>query len=282
MLTHKQFLPEAMQLDPYFERINYRGRPKADLETLTKLHLLHPLAIPFENLDTLLVEPVQLTDDALTDKLLLRRRGGYCFEQNSLFQTVLETIGFSILPVAARVVWNQDRGYINPRTHMALLVDVEDERFLCDVGFGGATLTAPLRFTAGEVQATPHEPFRIAADRDLFIVEVLYGNKWRAAYEFDLQPQQAVDYEAMNHYVHSHPDSHFRNVLMAARPLMEGRLSLQDNRLTRYFAGAVAETRLLRTADELAQVLTDEIQIRLPDHPGLPPLLERIAGRNPE
>lgn len=282
MLTQKPDEAEGMNLESYFARIGFRGDPQPDFETLAALHLLHPVAIPFENLSTLLGDRVQLTPDALATKLIGQQRGGYCFEQNSLFRYVLDSIGFNVLPLAARVIWNQDRGPVNPRTHMALLLEIAGKRYLCDVGFGGATLTAPLAFVPGIEQATPHESFRILAEGALFRLEVKQGAGWRAAYEFDLQPQQSVDYEAMNHYVQTHPDSHFRSVLMAARPDLSGRFALNNNQFTRYLNGKSAETRKIATVDGLKTLLANEFQISLPDHRALAPLLQRIVDANDE
>ena len=271
-----------MKLEPYFARIGFHGNPRPDLDTLKQLHLLHPCAIPFENLSTLLGEPVLLETAALEEKLILGQRGGYCFEQNTLFQQVLEAIGFDLTPLAARVVWNQDKGPPNPRTHMALLVETGGNQFLCDVGFGGATLTGPLAFEPGMLQTTPHEPYQIEAIGSEFTLKVRFGDTWRYAYEFDLQPQRPIDYEAMNHYVQTHPGSHFRSVLMVGRPDTAGRLALGGNELTRYQEGLVIERRQVDSAAELASLLTNEFQIGLPDHHDLDSLLERVADTSPQ
>ena len=266
-----------MKLKPYFDRIGFRGRAKPDLATLQALHRLHPTAIPFENLSTLLGEPVRLESEALADKLIRRRRGGYCFEHNTLFQSVLETLGFELVPLAARVVWNRDQSYVNPRTHMVLLAALGGTRYLCDVGFGGATLTAPLELVPGLDQWTPHEVFKINAIGDIFELQINFGGEWRAAYEFDLQPQRAIDYEAMNHFVQTWPDSHFRRRLMAARPLEGARLSLGGNELSRYESGRLAERRSIASSRALKSLLTNEFGIALPAHDRLDSLLERIA-----
>jgi N-hydroxyarylamine O-acetyltransferase len=230
----------------------------------------------------LLGEPVRLDEKSLIDKLIHRRRGGYCFEQNNLFRLVLETIGFELTPIAARVVWNSDKNYINPRTHMAMIVDLAGERFLCDVGFGGVTLTTPLAFESGTVQNTPHERFRILRTDELFTLEVQVETGWRATYQFDLQPQLAIDYEAMNYYVGTHPGSHFRYHLMAARPFAGGRFSLGGNQFTRFEKGIVTEKRLIQSGKALEALLKQDFQLTLPDHPNLRPLLERIAGASSE
>jgi len=267
-----------MTLEPYLERIGFAGEPRADLATLEALHRLHPQAIPFENLSTLLGAPVSLDRDAIEEKLIRQRRGGYCFEHNALFQRVLEAIGFEPTALAARVIWNRQKDYVNPRTHMALIVTIDRERYLCDVGFGGATLTAPLVLAPDREQMTPHEPFKISQIGDLFTLSVKFADGWRDAYEFDLQPQLAVDYEAMNHYVQTWPASPFRRVLMAARPHPGGRVALAGNELSRYESGRLSERRQLATPEALRRVLEDELGIAMPESPELEPLLARIAA----
>ena len=97
----------SVDVNAYFRRIGFDGRPAADLATLAALHRLHPIAIPFENLSVLLREPIPLDIAALEEKLVARRRGGYCFEQNRLFADVLTSIGFEVVALAARVVWGR-------------------------------------------------------------------------------------------------------------------------------------------------------------------------------
>lgn len=270
-----------MSLEAYLDRIAYDGAVQADLPTLRELHRLHPQHIPFENLSTLLGEPVSLDPDALDSKLVRQRRGGYCFEQNGLFLRMLRAIGFQVLPLAARVVWNRKDGATNPRTHMALLVEIGDRRYLSDVGFGGVTLTGPLEFETGVEQTTPHETFRIDRTDRGFALFVRFGEQWRPVYEFDLQAQEPVDYEAMNHYVQTWPGSVFRSVLMAGRPDTKGRYALAGNRLSRYEQGSLTEQRTLDSAAALRSALENEFGLALPDSQGLDALLTRIAASGP-
>lgn len=265
-----------MNLDAYFQRIGFTGTARADLDTLRDLHRLHPTAIPFENLSTLLREPVPLDPDSLEDKLVRRQRGGYCFEQNALFRDVLTAIGFDVTSLAARVVFNPE--HVNPRTHMALLVDLDGRRYLCDVGFGGATLTAPLEFVFDREQTTPHERFVIVAGDNEYTVHVYLNAVWRSLYRFDLQPQLPIDYEAMNHYVSTWPDSHFLRVLMAGRPTDQGRLAMSGNRFLRFESGNEVDSRTIESSGELRALLTDEFRIRLPESARLDEVLERVAA----
>ncbi len=151
----------SLDLDAYFRRIGYVGPVVPTLATLRALQLCHPLSVPFENLDAFAGVPVRLDLESLQRKLVAARRGGYCFEQNTLFAAVLERLGFAVTALAARVVWERPADEIRVRSHMLVLVALKDGDYLCDVGFGGLTPTAPLRLDANVEQSTPHETFRV-------------------------------------------------------------------------------------------------------------------------
>lgn len=264
-------------LDAYFERIGFRDPPRPDLQTLRGIHLQHALTIAFENLDPLLRRPVRLDLDSLERKLLRSRRGGYCFEQNQLLSLVLRTIGFRVTDLAARVVWNAPPGALRPRSHMLLRIDLEDGPYVADVGFGGLTLTAPLRLAADIEQRTPHETFRLVATDDGFVLEALL-QEWAALYRFDLQPQLPPDYEVANWYVSTHPQSHFVTSLIAARPFSGGRFALSNNQLSIHRLGGPSEQRTLHGPAELRAVLQETFGLALPDEPGLDETLTRLAA----
>ena len=138
----------GIDLAGYFDRIGYSGPAQATVETLHALVAAHNRSIPFENLDPLMGIPVaDLGPDALTDKLVRRRRGGYCYEQNGLMGYVLVELGFGVERLAGRVVWMNPNPALPAQTHQVLSVAVPgvDGRFLVDVGFGGQTLTSPIR-----------------------------------------------------------------------------------------------------------------------------------------
>ncbi|MDU5687384.1 MAG: arylamine N-acetyltransferase, partial [Kluyvera cryocrescens] len=138
-------------LNAYFARLGWTGTPDVSIETLRSLHLHHNGAIPFENLDVLLPREMHLDDQALEDKLVNARRGGYCFEQNGLFERALREIGFNVRSLLGRVVLAHPP-QMPPRTHRLLLVETDGERWIADVGFGGQTLTAPIKLLADIVQ----------------------------------------------------------------------------------------------------------------------------------
>lgn len=254
----------TVPLEAYFRRIGYSGSAAADLQTLQALHRLHPAAIAFENLSPLLGEPVSLEPAALSNKLVERRRGGYCFEHNRLFAAVLQQLGFQVTGLAARVLWNRAAGAMPPRTHMLLDVRVGAERYLADVGFGGLTLTGPLRFRTGIEQPTPHETVRLTETGDEYLIEARLGADWRPLYRFDLQPQQPVDFEVLNHFVATHPASRFRTSLIAARAAPGVRYALENGDLTVRPREGDAERRHLVSAAELRDVLRDLFGVEAP------------------
>jgi N-hydroxyarylamine O-acetyltransferase len=268
----------AVDIGAYFKRIGLRAKAAADVATLTQLHRLHPMAIPFENLSTLLREPIPLDLPALEEKLVVRRRGGYCFEHNRLFAEVLRTLGFEVGCLAARVVWNRRASAPGPRTHMVLRVRAGGHDYICDVGFGGLTLTGPLRLTPDIEPAPPHVVFRMEAHGDELELEARIGEEWRGLYRFDLQEQLPIDFEVLNHFVATHPSSHFLTTLIAARRTAEGRYALANNELTVY-RGTAKDERKLRSAEEIARVLTESFAIELPHGAALDSVLASVAAQ---
>src|ERR1700754_110252 len=155
---------DTVDLAAYFDRIGYGGRAEPTVETVRGLVAAHNQSIPFENLDPLLGIPVaDLSATALVDKLVYRRRGGYCYEHNGLMGYVLEELGFGVERFAGRVVWMNPGGPLPAQTHQVLSVTVPgvDGPLLVDVGFGGQTLTSPIRLQPGPVQEHRHAPQRM-------------------------------------------------------------------------------------------------------------------------
>lgn len=266
-----------IHLDAYCARIGYDGPREATLETLRALHNLHPQAIAFENLDPLLKRPVRLDPASLQAKLVEGGRGGYCYEQNLLFAHVLRALGFSVSEHAARVLWNVPAGVNTPRVHMLLLVDLDGERYLVDVGFGGNVLTAPLLLNSTAEQATPHESFQVLTDGDRYLLQFKMRDTWAKLYRFDLSEQLQGDHEQGNWFVSTHPHSIFVNGLMGARAEPDRRYALSNNVFAVHRLNGETEKRTLNVA-ELRDALTDLFKLRLADLDGLDPALARLTG----
>ncbi|HEX4749971.1 MAG TPA: arylamine N-acetyltransferase [Bryobacteraceae bacterium] len=264
-------------LDAYLERIGYTGPRTATVDTLEAVHALHPAAIPFENLNPLLGWPVALDSDSLQAKMVHGGRGGWCFEQNILFRHALETLGFSVTSLAARVLWNAAPGApVSPRMHMLLLLDLAGVPYLTDVGFGGNVLTAPLRLDSHLVQHTPHEPHRLLRLENGFVLEASLNGEWKPFYRFTLEPQFPTDHEVSNWYLCHHPSSFFRQVLIGARATPEGRYALLNNTLAIHRKNGT-EKRVLASAAALRSCLEVDFGLRLPESPELNAALERLT-----
>ncbi|PSR18414.1 arylamine N-acetyltransferase [filamentous cyanobacterium CCP3] len=255
---------DAADLEAYFQRIGYDGERAPTLATLQGIHLRHPQAIAFENLSSFLGQPVELDLPSLVQKLVYGGRGGYCFEQNGLLRSVLTTLGFSVTGLGARVLWNLPPDTLTPRTHMVLRVEIEGQAYMADVGFGGLTLTAPLRLVPDLVQETSHEPFRLIQSEEFWILQAQIAGDWKPLYQFDLQAQHPCDYEVSNWHVSTHPNSLFVNNLIAARVERECRYGLRNTELATHFLAGTTEKRHITDAAELETVLTDIFKLKLP------------------
>src|SRR5579872_1105532 len=188
----------AIDLRAYAERIEYKGDFAPTLDTLRAVHLAHATHIPFENLDILLGRPIRLDLESITAKLIHGRRGGYCFEQNALLAAVLETAGFRVKRLAARVRMGATE--VRPRSHMLLLVEAEDERsWLADVGFGGEGLLLPVALKPGQSERHFDWQYRVVMNDGLYVLQSLRPEGWFDLYCFTLEEQYPVDYEVSNY-----------------------------------------------------------------------------------
>jgi N-hydroxyarylamine O-acetyltransferase len=270
------------ELDAYLARIGYAGPRTATIDTLEAVHALHPAAIPFENLNPLLGWPVSLGVDSLQSKLVAGGRGGWCFEHNTLLRHALEALGFSVTSLAARVLWNAAPGSpIGPRSHMLLLVDLDDELFIADVGFGGNVLTAPLRLEPRVAQFTPHEPHRLWPIESGFVLETCLSGEWMPLYRFSMEPQFPADYEVSNWFLCHHPSSFFRQILICARATADGRYTLRNNALAVHRNNGT-ERRTLADPAALRSSLENDFGLRLPESLELAAMLERVSRAQSE
>ena len=223
---------------------NISGPFLPDNATLTTLHRAWPRTIPFENIEVLLGRPVSIEVSDIADKLLNRKRGGYCFEHNILLKTILEEVGFSVTPHLARVVWGMDAPQPTPQTHILLLVKVEGEHYIADVGFGGVNLSAPLKLQEGEQQGFTLE--RTGTEQWLLSLGVAESKKMM--YVFDEKPCEAADILVASHFVATHESSVFRHNLMMTGVVNDVQHNLFNQRLTAY--GHEKTEQHMQTFDE--------------------------------
>lgn len=249
---------EPSQLDVYFERIGYRGSREPTLEVLHALTAAHTRHIPFENLDVLLGRAIELTPAALFEKLVVRRRGGYCFEQNGFFLDVLSTLGFAVTPLSARVRLDRPRDFMPARTHLTLRVQIGEDVWLTDVGVGAASLTAAIRLDPGLEQLTPHEARRVVHEDGRYFHQIRYGAHWADVYEFTGDVMPLIDRVVGNWYTSTHPQSPFKTGLRVARADEHGRrFTLSNRELKIREHNGQATARILESNAALLDVLAE-------------------------
>jgi N-hydroxyarylamine O-acetyltransferase len=214
-----------MQLGPYLTRTGVKPPVVPDLETLRRLHAAHVAAIPFENLDILLGRGISLDPARLFDKLVDGGRGGYCFEQNSLFLAVLREIGFTAVPMEARV--RSGSTTIRPRTHMVLAVQLDGESWLADVGFGGDGLLEPVPVGRDAPVSATGLTHRVVAENHLRVLQLRRGDTWEDQYAFALEPVYPIDFEMANWYTSTSPQSPFVRTLTVQRTTRDARYILR-------------------------------------------------------
>jgi N-hydroxyarylamine O-acetyltransferase len=248
-------------LPDYLKRIGYAGTPQPDLETLVALHRAHTEAIPFENLDIQMGRGISLDPDALQAKIVRQRRGGYCFEQNSLFAMALDVIGFAVERHEARVR-QQAGGAIRPRTHMVLIVTIAGRPCLADVGFGGDGLVEPIVMDGGEQEQLGFT-YRVAPEGRLTILQRRTSTGWEDLYAVMPDPVHPMDYEVGNWFTSTYPHSPFVLNLTAQR-IVGGCRHILRNLTYSIVCGHVQESREITRA-ELAPLLRNTFGIDVPD-----------------
>jgi N-hydroxyarylamine O-acetyltransferase len=254
-----------LDLRAYLDRIGYRGEtagePAATAEVLRALHLAHATRIPFENLDILLGRPIRIDLGSIQAKLVQARRGGYCFEQNTLFAAVLEQLGFRVTRLAARVRLGASR--LLPRTHMLLLVHMSEGEFLADVGFGTEGLLEPLPFVPGREERQFSWVYRVVEEGPLRVLQSRRREEgWLDLYAFSLEPHEPIDFEVANWYVSTHPESRFVQTLTAQTSTTQVRYLLRNNDFITS-DGAGEQVRQVE-GEELLRVLAESFGLHFP------------------
>ncbi|MFF9723202.1 arylamine N-acetyltransferase family protein [Streptomyces gardneri] len=258
---------DELDLDAYLARIGYDigrdGELSTDLRTLKAVHRAHVRSIPFENLDVALGRPVPLDLKSLQAKLLGRRRGGYCYEQNSLLAAALERIGFR---VAGRGARNRTRGAaLLPVTHALLVVQAEGEQWLADAGFGWQGPLEPVPLRDGARVEQGGWTFGVGTeDEGIHVLRSLRPHGWTDLYAFSPQTLYPGDFTVMNHFSSSHPESRFLGQVVAQQPGTEVRRALVRQTLTTMGTDGVTEERVV-TVDELAATLETDFGIEIDD-----------------
>lgn len=214
---------------------------------MSKLHLAHLYTVPFENLDIHLARPLSLHPAALFDKIVNRRRGGFCYELNGLFCELLRGLGFHVTMISAEVA-RQSGGFGPAFDHLALVVDL-DEPWLADVGFGNGFLQ-PLRLNQAGVQPQGDSAYRIVPDGNYRVLQRRDpGGDWIPQYRSKLQPHALADFAERCNFHQTSPDSHFTQGRICTLAIPEGRITISGRRLIVSEAAGRTECELTNEAE---------------------------------
>ena len=262
-----------MDIDAYLSRIRLDARPAPSLDGLRTLQRAHMLSVPFENLDVFLSRPLDLSEDALFEKVVTRRRGGYCFELNTLYAALLRSFGFEVRRRLARV-WLRRPETVPALTHMALTVTLGGQSYLTDVGFGGMTTRVPVPF-GGEAEDA-EGPVRLREDERFgWMLERYNSGRSPVATAAAPQPEgwspqfsvhgaevHDSDVALANHFMQTAPESHFTQGRYVGLFTESGRDGLVDDAYSRR-DGQEVEQRTVPLGEEWLALLKDRFGLRL-------------------
>lgn len=230
-------------MSAYLERIKYEGKTDVSYGTLYGLHIAHTLNLPFENLDVYYRKPILLDRESLYKKIVENKRGGYCFEMNGLFSIILKELGFKVTDLLARVT--RDGKTYPAKTHQVLMVEIDDKRWLVDVGFGMNGITAPLLLEKEVNQQQFNHTYRLLKDSKLgYVLQNKEENGYSYMYAFTLDECYPADYIMANFFTSNFPESSFRKRKFCTMPTRTGRITLTDEHFKVIENGQVSETKL--------------------------------------
>jgi len=247
-----------------FDAARYLERIGAGAEQpLARLHRAHLEAVPFENLDIHLKRPIRLDEDALFEKVVVQRRGGFCYELNGLFARLLTALGHRVTLLSAGVATNSGSPPFGPDfDHLALQVEDRQGRWLADVGFGEC-FTEPLRLDTHEVQVRSGRAYRLSPEGDGLILWSEKPSGWAAEYRLSLAPRQLADFEGMCRYHQTSPDSIFTQRRLCTRATPDGRITVKEGTLV-LTRGPDRTEHPLPDEDAMRRALAEHFGITLP------------------
>lgn len=220
-------------MDPqdYLSLLGFERPPRPTAKALCQLHFAHLRTIPFENLDIYRGVPIVLEPDRILKKVISDRRGGFCYELNCAFQWLLSELGYHVTLLSAEVA-RCDGGFGIPFDHMTLLVAIEGEEWLADVGFGDSFLY-PLRFVADELHEESEYRYRLTRHEPYWHLEraPVEADAYETQYRFTTAPRVLADFRGGCEYHQTSPDSTFTQKVVATRALEDGRVTVTRDRV---------------------------------------------------
>ncbi len=220
-----------MNIEKYLDRIQYKGQTTPDIALLNDLQLHHLLNVPFENLDIHLGNPIRLDINNIYEKILVKNRGGFCYELNGLFFELLKRLGFNAQRISARVYDSGKGDYGAEFDHMAILVKLNQIEYLADVGFGEFAFKT-LRLEINKIQNDQRGDFIIEKyENGYFRISKIDDNKKVPVYIFTNKTRAFEEFRGICEYHQTSPHSHFTQKRMISIPTINGRITISGNNL---------------------------------------------------
>lgn len=247
-------------LDLYFERIGFGGnKPEVvDSEFLREIVRAQLFSVPFENLDVQMGKIVSMNPEDIFEKIVVDKRGGYCYEVNALFAMALNSLGVSYRFIAARPMFYPVR---RPKTHMVIVAKIGDEEWLCDLGFGSYGIREPIRLTRAGIEVNQYpDIFRLSfGDEGEYLLEAFVDNEWKRQYSFDLSSWTWIDFIPANYLNSTHPDAVFVQKILVIQHHPDGRDILFGNTFKTIRGGKIHEKQVLD--DEVDSLLQEKFKL---------------------
>ncbi|MBV6715174.1 arylamine N-acetyltransferase family protein [Paenibacillus chitinolyticus] len=220
-----------MNVEAYLKRMDTSRPAKPDLAALKELQLRHMLHVPFENLDVIRQTPITLNIASFYEKVVGRRRGGFCYELNGLFSTLLKELGFTVRLIAATVA-KPDGTWGMPESHATILAEL-DRSYLVDVGFGdSARSPVPLDGTPVEDASGVYRAAKVPEADGLYDLQRAgEDGAWSALYRFSTAPRSLGSFAEACTFNQTSPESHFTQKLLATKATATGRVTISGDQL---------------------------------------------------
>lgn len=220
-----------MDIKDYLKRIGYDGSLGPTLEVLRALQQCHLLSVPFENLDIHYGNTIRLDITRIYNKIVYKHRGGFCYEVNGLFYEVLKNLGFDVRRISARVYDDKSNDFGYEFDHLAIMVRIEDDLYLVDVGYGEFSMT-PIKFELGVLHTDSRGSYMIEAfDDSSYCVYQVQDLKKEPEYRFSLLAREFDEFEEMCKYHQTSIESSFTKNRMISMFTKTGRITISNNQL---------------------------------------------------
>lgn len=249
-----------MNKNEYLRRIGIEDNDiEPNLENLKKLQRRHLLTAPFENLDIHWKRPILLDESKFYEKIVVNKRGGFCYELNGLFNELLKELGYQTKIISARVF--DGEGFGPEYDHLAILAKVDGEEYLVDVGFGDFT-AEPLKFVFDEEQQDKNGLFKLQKhDAGYFEVLKKKGEEWESDYIFKDLARDLAEFTGMCNFHQTSPESHFTKNKLCSIMTADGRKTLTEKKFIQTKNGEKVETEI-NSDEEFNEILEQEFQIK--------------------